>query len=286
MWINGRAGDTVAATDRGLQYGDGLFETIAVRGGEPRLWSRHLERLAAGCRRLDIDCPPGDLLWNECRQEIGNRDRGVVKVLISGGSGVRGYRRPATADPTRVIGCYPLPSYPPQWWRGGVRLRICRTRLGLNPALAGMKHLNRLEQVLARSEWGDPGIAEGLMRDVAGRIVSGTMSNLFLVRGGKLLTPGLARCGIAGVMRGLVIDVAEASGIEVAEGDVRLRELETADGLFLTNSLIGIWPVARIDDWGFDVQAVPQSLRVGVEEQAFGMPAQRFFADADSQIDP
>ncbi len=244
--INGSEANCLPVSDRGLQYGDGLFETLAVRDGAPCLWHAHLDRLARGADRLGIPCPPQELLLRECRQLAGGESTGVVKIILTRGSGGRGYGPPEGPQPSRILTLHPWPDYPPDWGEQGVEVIFCRTRLGENPVLAGLKHLNRLEQVLARSEWRDRGIAEGLMQDIRGRIIGGTMSNLFLVRAGRLLTPRLDTCGIAGTVRDLVLRIAGAFGSKVLERDIMRADLFAADGLFLTNALIGVWPVRRL----------------------------------------
>lgn len=178
--------------------------------------------------------------------EVG-RD-GVLKIIVTRGAGGRGYRWPDVPLPTRVLSFHTRPDYPPDWAAVGVASRLCRTRLGVNPALAGIKHLNRLEQVLARNEWSDPGIQEGLLLDTLGWMVEGTMSNLFLLRDGQLETPRLDRCGVTGVMRELVMELANSMGMAVREVRCRLSQVLQADEIFLTNSLIGVWPVRRLDD--------------------------------------
>ncbi len=140
-------------------------------------------------------------------------------------------------------------------------MRVCATRLGDSPALAGLKHLNRLEQVLARAEWDDPEIAEGLMLNSSGHVVEGTMTNLFLLREGALITPELSRCGVVGVMRGVVMDAARKKGIPVVERTLALQELASANAIFVTNSLIGIWPVRELEGRPFDLDAIPNGLK-------------------------
>lgn len=269
MRINGKPEYSINAADRGLQYGDGLFETIAAIGGKPCLWERHLRRLRSGCRRLGIECPSPDRILSECLKEIAGRERGVLKLLLTRGAGGRGYRPPAATEPTCIVACHAWPDYPSRWWRDGIRLRFCSTPLGENPVLAGIKHLNRLEQVLAQAEWNDPEIAEGLMLDTGGRVVEGTMSNLFLIRDETLLTPDLSRCGVAGVMQGLVLDLAREQGICVQERVIVPADLDTADALFVTNSLIGLWPVQELEGRRYGVDAIPAPLRHAVEQFAW-----------------
>ena len=246
MLVNGEPAELISATDRGVAYGDGLFETVAVRDGAPELWREHLVRLAEGCGRLAIPCP--EEIEAEARGLCDGVERGVLKIIVTRGVGGRGYRPPEHPAPTRLLSIHPWPDYPGEWWRDGVTVRLCDTPLGANPRLAGIKHLNRLEQVLARAEWSDPAIAEGLMRDGDGRVIEGVMSNLFVVRDGGLLTPTLDRCGVAGVVRGAVMKMAASLGITCVEGEVREETLNRADELFLTNSVIGIWPVARLGE--------------------------------------
>jgi len=247
--INGVPGDMLAINDRGLHYGDGLFETIAVRHGVCEFWERHLQRLFEGCMRLRIPTPDTVLLTTEAQRLTHAVERAVLKVIITRGSGGRGYRIPDSVQPTRILMCADEPDYPHGNAHTGVRARICTHTLGSNPALAGIKHLNRLDQVLARMEWADPDIAEGLLQDQAGQVIEGTYSNIFIVRQGRLITPALNACGVAGIMRAVVLELAIAAGIDCTERAVSLEDLYAAEEVFLTNSLIGIWPVRELNHW-------------------------------------
>lgn len=244
--VDGVACDSIPWADRGLHYGDGLFETVRVRGGAMMLWDRHKARLNEGCRRLGMACPDLESLTRELAGAVAHLSSAVAKIIVTRGAGGRGYHPPIPSTPTRLIAIYPWRPYPRKYSREGIELRVCATRLGLNPALAGLKHLNRLEQVLARSEWDDPAIAEGLMLDVDGRVVEGTMSNLFLVRDGRILTPDLGRCGVAGVMRAETLAVAARMGLVAEVCDVWPDDLAHADELWVCNSVIGMWPVRRL----------------------------------------
>jgi 4-amino-4-deoxychorismate lyase len=246
--INGIAGDSVSAADRGLHYGDGLFETLAVLDGEPLLWERHYARLRQGCERLGIPSPDPSTLRAEADQLCAQAGKAVLKIIVTRGPGGRGYRPPELADPTRILSLHPYPDYPAAWPAQGVSIRLCQTRLGRNPALAGIKHCNRLEQVLARAEWADPGIAEGIMLDLEGQVIEGTMSNIYMIYKDILLTPSLDMCGVAGVIRERVLELAEGLGVRSEVRPVSVDELRGADEVFLSNSVIGIWPVARLVD--------------------------------------
>jgi 4-amino-4-deoxychorismate lyase len=246
--INGLAIDSISSLDRGLLYGDGVFETIVVKAGRPRFWLRHLARLIAGCERLGIPQPEGKRLLEESLAVTSGVTRGVLKIIVTRGCAGRGYRPASDAIPTRIIQLHPWPDYPETCRESGVRVRLCRQRLGHNPALAGIKHLNRLEQVLARGEWDDPGILEGLLLDEDERLVEGTMSNLFLIRDRILMTPDLVRCGVAGILRTVVMELAARMPMQLQVRALGLDDLREADEVFLTNSLIGIWPVIAVED--------------------------------------
>jgi 4-amino-4-deoxychorismate lyase len=196
--------------------------------------------------RLDIDLEATRLRAEIAELTARHRD-GILKLIITRRALTRGYQSPPAAPAERLLIFYPQLFTAPESLSAGVQVRLCRQRLAEQPKLAGIKHLNRLEQVLARAEWDDPAIAEGLMLDQCSRLIEGTMSNLFLVRAGAVYTPRLHRCGVAGVVRELVIQRMAAECASVFEADLTLDDLYAADEVFLTNSLIGIWPVIKID---------------------------------------
>jgi 4-amino-4-deoxychorismate lyase len=262
--VNGRESDVLPVTDRGLQYGDGLFETIAVMHGRPRHWMRHLHRLVEGCRRLELPVPDADQLQAELQRVSGDHPQRVVKILITRGTGLRGYRHPHSTSATRIVQAHPWPAWPEAAWKQGVAVRWCQTRLARQPRLAGLKHLNRLEQILARAEWQDD-YAEGLMCDSEGLVIEGTMSNLFLVTEGTLATPDLSQSGVAGVMRAVILDLAERLDMRCQIRPVTTAMVEAADALFLTNSLIGLWPVARLEAKTYEVAGkITQTLQTAL----------------------
>jgi 4-amino-4-deoxychorismate lyase len=263
--INGEAREEIPVLDRGFQYGDGLFETIKVAAGKPEFWDRHMARLARGCATLKIPMPDAATLRSEAQILCKDGD-GVLKIIVTRGVGGRGYNPPSPAMPNRIIALFPLPDYPKTNASEGVAVRICTTKLSEQPALAGLKHLNRLEQVIARSEWSDSGIAEGLMCDDADNVIEGTMSNVFIVRSGALVTPGLARSGVAGIIREAVIELAKVLGIECAVRAVPLAELDQAEEIFLTNSVIGIWPVKAISARKFVPRAMTTRMQAALSE--------------------
>ena len=246
--LNGTDAQQVSPFDRGLHFGDGLFETIACHRGRPRLLEQHLERLAAGCARLRIDAGDFRALGDEVCELAAGPDRALIKMVVTRGDAVaRGYGPGGLEKATRITLRYPWPVESGHPGQDGVRVRICALRLGENPALAGLKHCNRLEQVLARMEWSDARIAEGLLFGRSGQLVSGTMSNVFLVTGPVLRTPRLDLCGVSGVMRRTVMRVATEAGWIVEECALREADLSRADEVFLTNARIGIWPVCELE---------------------------------------
>ncbi len=255
--INGKIRDDLNATDRGLQYGDGLFETFRVHCGKPQFWQLHCQRLQYGCQALHIPFPDESLLKQEALSFCQGKDNAVLKLIVTRGSGGRGYRPPEHSEPTRLFSLHPFPDYPAQFYTQGITVRLCQTRLGINPLLAGFKHLNRLEQVLARSEWTEPSIQEGLLLDLQGHLIEGTMSNLFLVKNKILMTPLLDQCGIKGVIRQWVLE----TGLAVEERRLDLTDLQQADEVFVCNSIIGIWPVTRLGDRQWPVGPITVQLQ-------------------------
>lgn len=270
MLINGCPIEQISALDRGLQYGDGLFETIAVVDGEPRLWERHMSRLVMGEERLGLPAQNKDKLLEEALSLTTGKQRAVLKIILTRGVGGRGYRPSDTQSPTRILSLNAWPAYPSEWYGSGIRLRICSTRLGRNKALSGIKHLNRLEQVVARQEWNDPSIIEGLMLDEYQQVIEGTQSNLFLVKGKSLITPDLVHAGVEGVVRDLVLDTAEELGLKAMVMNITLDRLAGADALFMTNSLLGLCPVAHLEGHFFDIQKIPSKLTERVQNRCLG----------------
>lgn len=245
--LNGSPDQLVSPFDRGVHFGDGLFETIACVGGRPRFLPLHLERLQLGCQRLGIDAGNDDI-GAEVRSLAGEVDSAIVKLILTRGAAVaRGYGVTGREKATRITFRYPWPQETRTESQDGVQVRTATLRLGENPALAGLKHCNRLEQVLARGEWTDPAIAEALLFSSSGKLVSGTMSNVFIVDGTGLRTPRVDLCGVAGVMRRVALTEAARAGIPTSESVLDAEDLRKADEVFLTNARIGIWPVRALD---------------------------------------
>lgn len=241
MLVNGSDQDSITGNDRGLAYGDGVFETIRLHNNKPLLLGSHLNRLALGAQRLQIS-----LNLEHLEQELEQLTfeypaQGILKILVTRGTGGRGYRPPAEADTTRLLTLHPLPDY--AGTEKGINVFVCNQRLAKQPSLAGIKHLNRLEQVMASLEWPGAEFHEGLMLDTSDFVVEGTRSNIFWGEKDRLFTPALDNCGVEGVMRNYLLEkIPEAEPIE----NCTLDRLLDAEEIFFCNSIFGIWPVLKI----------------------------------------
>ena len=246
LWINGKEASTVVATDRGLAYGDGVFETMRLVGGRLPLWHYHRERLLRGLQVLGIPVDTAEL-DNEIRRAAHLHGNGMLKLTVTRGSGGRAYQPPALDEtrPTRILQGRPLADTSLHE-ENGIDAIVCRTVLGNHPALGGLKHLNRLEQVLAAQEVAAGGVQEGLMRDAGGHIAEGTFTNVFIVSRGTLVTPPV-RGGVAGVMRRWLLEYAAAEELATEERAIDIDDVHAADEVFVCNSVIGIWPIRRLE---------------------------------------
>jgi 4-amino-4-deoxychorismate lyase len=252
----------LAIEDRGFQYGDGVFESALLTQGRVRLLEQHLRRLALGCERLGIAAPDSAALRADVQRLSGSAERAVLKIIVSRGIGPRGYRPSRRAQSTRVVALYPAPLPPPTTQ---LALRWCETRVGRNARLAGIKHLNRLEQVLAQAEWHDDAIVEGLMLDTEGELVSGTSNNVFLIREGVLVTPDLRFCGVLGIMRAEVLRAARDLGIAVSEEPLWPHDVEAANELFITNAVRGIRSATELGALRWSASPVADRLRKALD---------------------
>lgn len=247
-WCNGEQGGQVASDDRALLFGDSCFTTMAIRAGQPELWSRHRERLLATTEQLQF--PPLDMVQLEREVAVACRDveRAVLRVTLSRGCGGRGYALPDSGQPQRHLLRRPWPVNVEQRARDGVQLRWCQAKLAHQPLLAGLKHGNRLEQILARAEWQAPQIAEGLMCDYHGHVIEGTTSNVFFRDArGNWCTPALTQCGVAGVMRAEILARLQQQGQSVLIQDFAPDAIGQCTEIFVCNAVAGIWPVIELN---------------------------------------
>ncbi len=248
--VNGELSSLVSAGNRGLLYGDGVFETIAMLNGVPRFWQLHMDRLVVACEQLDIPLVPQQLLLREVQTVTAGRGQCVVKIILTRGESGRGYAAGKARPPTRIISAHSYPESVQSQAILGIAAAMCDLRLAVQPRLAGIKHLNRLEQVLARSEISQPGVEEGILLDPDDHVVSATAANIFLVLNGRLLTPRLDLCGVRGVMRAAVL---QAFRPICEQRRIQLDMLPDAQEIFICNAVRGVIPVTRIDHWDYEI---------------------------------
>jgi len=243
--INGEPSQHISYLDRGLQYGDGLFETILVKNGQAIFLTEHLSRLQKGFIALGFQHLDLLQISTEIKQLLSDKDHGHLKIIITRGPGERGYLAPEKPQLTRII-LFNKTDKLSTSKKTFVKLRLCKTRLSHQPALVGIKHLNQLDHVLARNEWRDMTIKEGLMFDTEKKLIEGTMSNVFIVHNGVLKTPDLRSSGIKGVMRSFLLKKAALENRPYQIGDFTVDDLISADEVFITNSLMPIWFVNQL----------------------------------------
>jgi 4-amino-4-deoxychorismate lyase len=263
MLIDGQPGSMVSASDRGLHYGDGLFETMRLHKGRVWLLQRHLARLRRGCTQLALPWPGEPAIEEDLAQLLaGGKTEGVVRLVLTRGDGPRGYLPPSGATGRRITALHSLPPQGP----AAMRVGICNTPLGYSPALSGLKHLGRLEQVLAAAEVATAGWDEGLMLNQAGLIIEATRHNLFFLRDGRWLTPPVAGCGVAGVMRALILETLAERGMPCGEAPLRYDELHEIDAMFLCNAVAGMRPVKRVVGHDLAHAGAVETLRLALVE--------------------
>ncbi len=243
------AGDEVqlASNDRGLAYGDGVFETILIHEGGPVWWDEHWHRLLRGAEVLKIQTPDEATVRKVCIPFLVNIKRGVLKIILTRGSGGRGYAVPEKQDPRIILSLHPAPLPVPI----AVNLRWCETQLSCQPVLAGIKHLNRLEQVLARNEWQDANIFDGLMCDTEGNVVCASSANIFARIDGQWRTPKIDRSGIAGIARAWVLK----HWPHVREAHLSRLQIDQAEAIFICNAVRGILAAKRLGGREYPVHA-------------------------------
>jgi len=267
-WVDGELQSSVSILDRGLQYGDGVFETIACRRGCLRFVAQHVARLQQGCERLQIAFDAHRKLTAELERASRLAPPvAIIKVIVTRGDALpRGYGSVGRESPRRIVTMWPDAPLPESLRAQGAAVRFGQLRLARNPRLAGIKHLNRLEQVLARAEWHDAGTFESLLTDSEGHLVSGTMSNVFALKGQTLVTPPVDQCGVAGVLRAVVLREAAHFRLEPSIAPVSVQRLLNADAVFLTNARIGVLPVSRLGGRTIPIDARTRALAAHVEQ--------------------
>lgn len=242
--INGHYSESIAVSDRGLQYGDGVWETIRIKNHQAMLLEQHLERLQIGLKVLAIETLELKTLQAEIKCLQQQQKEAILKVIITRGSGGRGYNPTGiNSTASRILSLHPIPHFPTHYSSEGIQLTLCTTRLAHNPILAGFKHLNSLSYVLARGEFSEP-YQEGLLRDYQDNIIEGTMSNIFIIKDNCVFSPALNQCGIRGIMQNTLITCLSKMGIQFCwKKNVSVQQIQQADAVFISNSVIGVWAV-------------------------------------------
>ena len=262
-WVDGVESDVIDIADRGLAYGDGLFETFRVINERPLWWDRHLARLQRGAQVLGIELPNPTRMHIEALNCCEGAADGVLKLILTRGSSGRGYR-PGDGSPTRILSLHPSPPR-----QGSIIAIRCGTRLATQPLLAGFKHLNRLEQVLAARECQQANVDEGLLFDGDGRLVSAVAGNVFLLRDGEWLTPTIDRCGVAGICREWLLEnLASCRETALSDDDVK-----AAEAVFVCNSVRGILPVSELDGRALPLPESLLALRDQLRQELPPLPA-------------
>ena len=265
--INHQPAESLSVTDRGFTYGDGVFRTLRASHGQPRLWRWQWQQLAHDCAALGLPLPDVDPLLADITRVCAGIDEATVRITVTRGHGARGYSPASAPGSTLIVQASPYLAAPDSCFRDGIVARLCDWRLALQPRLAGIKHLNRLEQVLARAEWQDPVIFDGLMRDTAGRVVCATAANVFVLIDGVWRTPSLDQCGVAGIARGWLL--ANVPDIEVTV--LGPETVESAQAVFLCNAVRGILPVGRLGtrEWRPHARTTDLRRRLAAAQPAF-----------------
>lgn len=250
--LNGIATDYLNINDRAVQYGDGIFETILCDNNKLYYWQKHYQRLQLSAEKLNIPCPEESLLLGDIRHLLSGAEKGgggpyAIKIILSRGAGERGYRYTKNLNPNRIVSFSSIESNYSSLLSGNLlsgALFLCQQQVSINENLAGLKHLNRLENVLARNEWNDAAkgneIIDGVMVNANQHVIEGTMSNIFAVKNQQLFTPGLMLSGVNGIMRNVIMELAAKNNITVANINLTINELLTMDEVFICNSLIGM----------------------------------------------
>ena len=270
--INGIFKKNISVLDRGLAYGDGIFETMNWRVSKlnkvqiygVEYWERHLERLKIGCDKIKIPMPSRDLL-NRYKNKILKKsldseiNKGVLKIIITRGVGGRGYKYESNLKPTIIFLSFPAKTIDQKLYSSGVKVKLCKTDILENKILSGMKHLNRLDSVIARSEWGD-NYFEGLFIDKSGNLLEGTMTNIFFIKNKVLYFPKLKSCGIEGIMSQVIKEKTNFFFKDFMERDLKFSEINNFDAMFLTNSIIRVLPVKHLENVSFKITEELKSL--------------------------
>ncbi|WP_153914939.1 aminodeoxychorismate lyase [Shewanella sp. TC10] len=247
VFVNGQSDNTIQALDRGLAYGDGAFATMRVCDGQILFLTEHLLRLQQTCQRLGFSIPDINSISQRLNVHAQTLRQGCIKLLLSRGVGGRGYTAPESPNISEVISLHDVPASYANWQACGISLALSPVLLGKQPLLAGMKHLNRLEQVLVKQQALPESVDDWLVLDADNYVVESSMANIFIVKGEQVITPAMNQCGVSGVMREQVIDALLTNNIVVMAKAISLTDLQNAEHVFITNSLLGMVNINSIN---------------------------------------
>lgn len=264
IWVNGVSAASIAPTDRGLAYGDGLFATMRSSKCGILFFQQHQARLVAGAARLGFDWQMSPALSEQLEALAVDYPRHCIKLLLTRGEGGRGYVPPEQVKVTEVVSVHPIPAHYAAWQQEGIRLKTAAVQLGHQPLLAGIKHLNRLEQVLIKSQPLPQEYHDWLVLDCMGMVVESSMANIFFIKGNQVVTPSLAHCGVAGVMREQVMLALLALQMDIDCLPFRAERLVEFDSAFITNSVLGVVDVLAIDSHSFKPSPLTADLRLSL----------------------
>jgi 4-amino-4-deoxychorismate lyase len=256
--VNGEYINQVSLSDRSVQFGDGCFTTLLVTKGIAEFWSAHRQRLMQGCERLSINFSAWELLEKSVYELSQKHNKAVLKVIISRGIGGRGYGTDESAVPSFFISQHAFPNHYLEWQAQGIALSLSPILLAKQPLLAGIKHLNRLEQVLIKQQLQHTTFDDVIVCDTDKHLVESSAANLFWCIGNTWFTPDLSQSGVDGVMRNQVLRYFKQQGIAVKLVKIGSEALLKAEQLFLCNSVMKVIPARNF-------QANPQAQVVHYE---------------------
>ncbi|MDH5517754.1 MAG: aminodeoxychorismate lyase [Gammaproteobacteria bacterium] len=264
--VNGIATELLSVYDRAVNYGDGVFETIAVSGRQLHYWQAHFQRLTQGCQRLSITAPAETALLADIAKLSFPDAPSVLKIVLTRGQGRRGYATTGDEQPAVILSLSNWPEFVSSYQQQGIHLRLCQHRLIINPVLAGIKHLNRLDQVMARNEWHNEQIQEGLMLDQHGYLLEGISTNLFVMMDNQWFTAAASECAVAGIMRNAIISISARIGIPIEERKIHQSELSSVQQMMVCNSIWGLVPVISCDQYRFQTGDICSRLQSEIEK--------------------
>ncbi len=259
--INGKEQSNISIFNRNFQYGDGLFETCVVKNNQILFWEKHLSRLDIGCRKLKIKNIEEEIWLKDIKKALSltSKKNCVLKLILSRGNSQRGYSYPDDILQVRVVIVSEMKNVQA---KESFSLEYASSGYHSNPNLAGIKHCNRIEQILARSSLKRD---EAIMLDENQNIISVTQGNIYFIFGQSLVTPKLDRCGVIGSRRSLILELAESIELNVEQGNVSMNDAKKADEAFISNSIMGIQSVNSIEKYQLPKKMITEQIKIAFE---------------------